>query len=69
MEDRRRRLRTREVTQLDLIVWRSLRSSWREIERSSRHLGHLERADLASSELAHADAAIRRIEAQLGIQK
>ena len=51
--------------QVDLVIWRSLRTSWRDIERFSEHLGWSERARLARAERAIADDAVRRIEAEL----
>ena len=64
-DERRRRLRSPESMEVDLRLWSRLRGSWRDIERSARNLGDFDRVERALNEIARADAAIQRLQAQL----
>ena len=63
--ERRRKVRSPESMELDLKLWRQLRMSWRNIQGSAMELGDADRVELARSEIARADAAIERLDAQL----
>jgi hypothetical protein len=65
VDERRRKTRSAHALHADLRMWRSLRTSWRNIERSAAQLGDEERAQLARQEFARAQGAIARIEAEV----